>query len=130
MTDALISRFFADGDFELGRYRVLNLVREAREAFRRGDVSTSLDTVAALADALAALLDSLYALRYAHADGFAPGFAADADDDLAPTEAHAHWALALLDPLVYEGETTRLCAPENLRLDADGVRLLAEDVAA
>ncbi len=125
MADALFSRYFADGDFELGGYRLQALHHEARQAFRRNAVFPHLNQVQELAQAMRGVLNELYTLRGAHPDSFGPGFAEDhagTTDVLHATEAFAHWACELLEPLAHEGKTLLQFAQEHVHLAPVGVQ--------
>lgn len=123
MLDPDFSPYFADGDFELGGYRVQALAQQARIAFTRNAVFPHLTSVSRLTTALQGLLTELHTLRGARPGALGPGFSDDAEtpDVLASAEAFARWAYGLLTPLVHEGETILDFARENVQLEPVGV---------
>lgn len=119
MLDPDFNPYFADGDFELGTYRVEALAQQARTAYTRSAVFPHLKHVSGLVHALRGLLDSLEGIR-----GARPGPSADEaaePDALAETEEFVRWACSRLDPLVHEGETILQFAQDNVYLEPVGV---------
>ncbi len=129
MPDTLFDHYFAQGDLELGGYRVQALVQDARAAFARKAVFPFLADVTALAQAMHSVMDTALALRRARpgalsATTFEQG---DVQREASPlevpseAEAFARWACALLDPLVHEGRTVFRFAGAHVTLEPVGV---------
>ena len=134
--DTLFRHYFADGDLELGGYRVQALVQNARSAFARNAVFPHLGDVAALSHALHDFTGQIDQLREAR-----PGVLDGVDTQTGETrrgpspfgaplhaEAFARWACELLDPLVHEGQTILSFAQHEVTLDVVARKLRADSV--
>ncbi len=127
--DSLFRHYFADGDLELGGYRVQALAQNARAAFTRNAVFPHLGDVAALSHALhdfTGQIDQLREARPGALDGLSVQMG-DVQRQASPfgvplnAEAFARWACELLDPLVHEGQTILSFAQHEVTLDVVGL---------